>query len=53
LFFYCTHLIFSVQFSITYPGDYRTVKRYYESGMKGDINKLRERKTSVSSFLSD
>ncbi|EAF7771782.1 TPA: hypothetical protein ACSZA9_14395 [Listeria monocytogenes] len=34
-----------------YNGDYRTVKRYYESGMKGDTNKLRERKIFVSFLL--
>lgn len=34
-----------------YNCDYRTVKRYYESGMKRVINQLRERKTSVPSLL--
>ncbi|EAD9727211.1 TPA_asm: IS21 family transposase, partial [Listeria monocytogenes] len=30
-----------------YNCDYRTVKRYYEAGLKGDLDKLRERKPSV------
>ncbi|EPR5052049.1 IS21 family transposase, partial [Listeria monocytogenes] len=31
--------------------DYRTVKRYYEAGLTGDLNKLRERKPSVPPLL--
>ncbi|HFL0076305.1 TPA: IS21 family transposase, partial [Listeria monocytogenes] len=30
---------------------YRTVKRYYEAGLTGDLNKLRERKPSVPPLL--
>ncbi|EPJ2115398.1 hypothetical protein ACTFAI_003049, partial [Listeria monocytogenes] len=29
----------------------RTVKRYYEAGLKGDLDKLRERKPSVPPLL--
>lgn len=35
-----------------YNCDYRTVKRYYEAGLEGTIDQLRERKTSVSPLLS-
>lgn len=35
-----------------YNCDYRTVKRYYEAGLKGDLDKLRERKTFGPSFAS-
>ncbi|EAE2382680.1 IS21 family transposase, partial [Listeria monocytogenes] len=31
--------------------DYRTVKRYYEAGLTGDLDKLRERKPSVPPLL--
>ncbi|EAF1325770.1 IS21 family transposase [Listeria monocytogenes] len=34
-----------------YNCDYRTVKRYYEAGLKGDLDKLRERKPSVPPLL--
>ncbi|CAC42001.1 IS21 family transposase [Listeria monocytogenes] len=34
-----------------YNCDYRTVKRYYEAGLTGDLDKLRERKPSVPPLL--
>lgn len=34
-----------------YNCDYRTVKRYYEADMKGNINQLRKRQSSVSPLL--
>jgi len=34
-----------------YNCDYRTVKRYYESGMKGDLDHLKERRPSAPSLL--
>ncbi|MBF0825857.1 IS21 family transposase [Enterococcus faecalis] len=34
-----------------YNCDYRTVKRYYESGKRGDIDQVKKRKSSVSPLL--
>lgn len=34
-----------------YNCDYRTVKRYYEAGIKGNMDQLKERKSSVSHLL--
>lgn len=34
-----------------YNCDYRTVKRYYEAGLTGDLDKLRERKPSAPPLL--
>ena len=35
-----------------YNCDYRTVKRYYEAGRKGNIDQLKKRKSSSSPLLS-